>query len=152
MPHPSHHPTRPRHGEAHVPRDDQLDEVQQLLLALTGGTGLVPPPRARAASEGGPDGNRHSWHPRGSRALAPLPSSERWAVVGCGGQGLLPCAHHLDLLLLIAGLQPPPGDHPSPRSPEPTRFKGLCPIPPATSLRPQPGQPVRCISLATGLI
>lgn len=33
-----------------LPRDDQLDEVQQLLLPLAGGTGLVAPPRACAAS------------------------------------------------------------------------------------------------------
>lgn len=70
MPHPSHHPTTPRHREAHV-HDDQLDEVQQL-LALTGGTGLVPPARARAASEEAPMVTDIHGIPRGSRALAYL--------------------------------------------------------------------------------
>lgn len=66
-------PPPPGHGvkSCHIPRDDQLDEVQQLLLPLAGGTGLVAPPRACAASERNTISTIQSWHPGGLRAPPP---------------------------------------------------------------------------------
>lgn len=105
-----HPPATPAWAHCHIPHDDQLDEVQQFLLPLAGGTGLVPPPRACATPVRDTPSvpRRQSWGPGDfQRPLPPNPSSLRW-------NGLLPIALLLDLLLLVAAPQLPYGDHPSP--------------------------------------